>query len=505
MADKEAAPKYIEVIIISSSPDICLSPDKPCPYQIVAYFSDAQLFSTNVNLTICPATTMLTRITRVYGDEPGSGGGVTSHVNLGYCRPIAAASSTVRVNSQSLLRHDTEFEMNCAGPEGPGNTIGKAIYMASACMSSIAPDGAIQGDTDPPPGEEEDVPWYKKVGRGLAWGANQAKGAVVGVAKGGWEVVQFAGATAQYGTDFVLGPATEGVFGLFGASPPAWLPSGSRYMQSTQTIGQVSQAIWNDPGLVWEGLKAPFVEAWAKGEYGEAIGRGAFDIFGLKGLGKISGISKMLGKLENAGHFEDVFKVLKRADTVLPDEFASQADELLNLGRTEGKLNELVDGARQAGALDDLLKLGKLTPEEIDALVKAGKLTPEEAVLAKASAATDGAIVVRKAKPPHYTPTGPLKNKRVGHTFEKHGSHNTHELQLQAKNSGMPQGQWMDDAAAEDFIASKLPELTNGAKTFDLPPGLGQQINPDGSMISANKATLVPSGSGVKTAFPLFE
>ena len=98
-----------------------------------------------------------------------------------------------------------------------------------------------------------------------------------------------------------------------------------------------------------------------------------------------------------------------------------------------------------------------------------------------------------------------MRGKRIGHTFAKHGSHNTHALLLEAANSGRPVGQWVDDSAAEQFIASKLPELTEGTKTFDLPAGLGRQINPDGLFVPATKATLVPSSSGVKTAFPFAE
>jgi len=98
-----------------------------------------------------------------------------------------------------------------------------------------------------------------------------------------------------------------------------------------------------------------------------------------------------------------------------------------------------------------------------------------------------------------------MRGLRVGHTFTKHGSHNTDQLKAEASGSGRPVGQWWDDAAAEQFIASKLPELAQGLKTFDLPPGLGRQINPDGIFVPANKATLVPSKTGVKTAYPFAE
>jgi hypothetical protein len=104
-----------------------------------------------------------------------------------------------------------------------------------------------------------------------------------------------------------------------------------------------------------------------------------------------------------------------------------------------------------------------------------------------------------------YIPEGPMVGKRIGHTFNKHGSHNTEQLLKQAKGSGMPQGQWIDDVAAEKFIAERLDQIKNGAKTFELPPGMGRVVNPDGTFTQATHARLVPSNTGVKTAFPMIE
>jgi hypothetical protein len=97
---------------------------------------------------------------------------------------------------------------------------------------------------------------------------------------------------------------------------------------------------------------------------------------------------------------------------------------------------------------------------------------------------------------------GALAGKRVGHTFSKHGSSSTEQLLKEAKGSGRPVGQWLDDVAAEEFIAERLPQLKAGAKSFDLPEGLGRMVNPDGSFSPATHARLVPSGSGVVTAYP---
>jgi hypothetical protein len=59
---------------------------------------------------------------------------------------------------------------------------------------------------------------------------------------------------------------------------------------------------------IWEGLKQPYADAWHKGEYGEAFGRGAFDIASLllgtkgadkalKSLGIAGKTSRLLGGL----------------------------------------------------------------------------------------------------------------------------------------------------------------------------------------------------------------
>jgi RHS repeat-associated protein len=98
---------------------------------------------------------------------------------------------------------------------------------------------------------------------------------------------------------------------------------------------------------------------------------------------------------------------------------------------------------------------------------------------------------------------GAMDGKRLGHTFTKHGIENTNQLQLQAENSGIAQGQWIDNLAAEQIIFDNLGNLKNGAINVPIPEGVGRVINPDGTISPATHARLVPSGSGVKTAYPL--
>jgi hypothetical protein len=66
-----------------------------------------------------------------------------------------------------------------------------------------------------------------------------------------------------------------------------------------------------------------------------------------------------------------------------------------------------------------------------------------------------------------------------------------------------PQGQWLDNEAAAQFLAAERPYI-RGPASMTIPPGLGQIIMPDGSIVSATRATLVPSDKGgFTTAFPI--
>lgn len=137
-----------QAIVINMAPDVCLTPMGgvmvPVPYNITCQFDVAVMTSSNVNYQGLPAFTMASRLPTVKGDEPGVGGGVTSGVNLGFCKPTQH-SGTYRVNGQWVIRHGDQMDMNCAGPDGVGNTIGKITYVG------VGPVGAL------PDGEEDEV------------------------------------------------------------------------------------------------------------------------------------------------------------------------------------------------------------------------------------------------------------------------------------------------------------------------------------------------------------
>ena len=64
-------------------------------------------------------------------------------VNLGTCRPIQW-STTVRTEGNWVVRHDELFMMNCPGPKGTSNTLGKVVYVKIVQMAWVNPDGTIE-------------------------------------------------------------------------------------------------------------------------------------------------------------------------------------------------------------------------------------------------------------------------------------------------------------------------------------------------------------------------
>lgn len=118
-------------IITCLAPDVCKTQVGnavvPIPYMIISKLDWSDKTSTDVELTGMKAFNMDARTNKVTGDEPGSLGGVKSGVNKGWCRPQSNKTS-VFVNGAELLQNNNLYEMNCAGPEGAGNTIGRLMY-----------------------------------------------------------------------------------------------------------------------------------------------------------------------------------------------------------------------------------------------------------------------------------------------------------------------------------------------------------------------------------------
>jgi RHS repeat-associated protein len=95
--------------------------------------------------------------------------------------------------------------------------------------------------------------------------------------------------------------------------------------------------------------------------------------------------------------------------------------------------------------------------------------------------------------------------KSFQHTFLKHGegAKVTRSLTDTARSTGRPQGQWLDNQAAADLLQSHRAAGLEGPVSVPIPSGLGQVIMPNGSVVNASRATLVPGPNGFVTAYPI--
>jgi len=148
MGDKEFARKIPKAYVVTTTPNVCKSPTAPVPYVSFSKFDEAVYTADTVKMTRCVTFTMNSRLSRTFADEGGVGGGMKSQVFGGMCRPFKHQSSTVFAQGGEICRHDMLMEVNCAGPDGPGNTYGKVLYAESLSCASVTSEGEIVVEQD---------------------------------------------------------------------------------------------------------------------------------------------------------------------------------------------------------------------------------------------------------------------------------------------------------------------------------------------------------------------
>ena len=118
-------------MIVCMAPDVCKTQvgpaTVPIPYMIVSPLAMAQKTVPTVKIGNLEAFTMDSHTSSCTGDEPGALGGVVSGVNMGACRPIQG-NFTVMVDGKPLCHTTNMFMMNCASPQGVGNTVGQLVF-----------------------------------------------------------------------------------------------------------------------------------------------------------------------------------------------------------------------------------------------------------------------------------------------------------------------------------------------------------------------------------------
>jgi len=490
MADKEGTKLISEIIVVSQVPCVCKTGPGmiPTPYQIISKFDKAVDTATSVNFTGNPVFKSDSHISNCIGNEPGTGGGIVSGVNKGVCRPTSW-SKTVRVQGKWVVRHDDPFVMNCAGPKGPSNTIGKVIYIKFVQLAKVNSDGTIEverkgewNDSEGSVHTLESSEKYDAQGNLKEAQINiksdykdntsldierqlldnnvtlKERGELGPVlfyspilpetpAEKSWidSFADAASATGKqivgFGEGVVTTAIIEPIKGLYTIGKgtlrtiydlefghltshiddlPSWMPNRQRGIETLENTGKIvgtlgsgiydiSMGTTLPPELsaeirnrfpwlpnqergketlkpIWDGITQPIVNEWTSGNYGKAsgmvVGEFADVLLGEKGISKIA-------KLKYLNKLADTVKALNKVD------FLKFTDDLHNLG----KLDELVDVAKKADRLDELIDLGKLTPDEIDKLKKAGKLTDEQAEIAeKAYRSSDGVIIHAQLK-----------------------------------------------------------------------------------------------------------
>lgn len=153
MAENEAARKTCEPVVVSDSPDVCLTPPGvPVPYSIVSYFPSSTSTANTVLLTEDPTFTTVSSIPGVIGDEAGSLGGVCTGTNSGggWVHVVEGSHTpNVRAEGQLIVFHDSKMEMNCSSPLGPGNTVGTCLWQSTMRDAWVDEEGNVEGETDP--------------------------------------------------------------------------------------------------------------------------------------------------------------------------------------------------------------------------------------------------------------------------------------------------------------------------------------------------------------------
>lgn len=153
---RQVASKSIHAYVISLYGDVCWTPlgstMVPVMYNIHASLADAVGCAKNYRVNGEPAFTMASRIPFVRGNEAGTGGGIISGVNCGWCRPVEH-SKTWKVEHHWIVREGDLVAMNCAGPDGPANCFGKIMIVQEVAYAPPVSVGKTESvSTDPATG-----------------------------------------------------------------------------------------------------------------------------------------------------------------------------------------------------------------------------------------------------------------------------------------------------------------------------------------------------------------
>jgi WXG100 family type VII secretion target len=113
------------------------------------------------------------------------------------------------------------------------------------------------------------------------------------------------------------------------------------------TIKGLAYAVTH-PGELWDAITAPYREAWARGDYGEAIGRGTFEVLSM--LFPPGGGAAAKGVAKGADVAADVARVANVAsDLARGADLAGDAARIANVAEDAAGIARVADQAADAG------------------------------------------------------------------------------------------------------------------------------------------------------------
>jgi len=119
------------------------------------------------------------------------------------------------------------------------------------------------------------------------------------------------------------------------------------------------------PGELWDALKKPYTEAWARGDYGEAVGRGTFEVLSM--LFPPGGGAAAKGAVKAADVAGDVARVANAAsDVAHAADLAGDAARLAGQAADVARLDGAFTGARYIqGEMDTFAREGAQIYDQI--------------------------------------------------------------------------------------------------------------------------------------------
>ncbi|MFS4439333.1 PAAR-like domain-containing protein [Paracoccaceae bacterium GXU_MW_L88] len=132
-APPEVIPATDFAIAVSTSPDVCRAPDKPCPFPVFGQANDEKQFAVTVRSNGLDLKKWDSAFTNTYGDEAGVGKGMVSGTQGDVVAPTSH-SGIVRIEGQPIIRHRDSCTLN------NGNCPGEYVHVQDVAAHE-APDG----------------------------------------------------------------------------------------------------------------------------------------------------------------------------------------------------------------------------------------------------------------------------------------------------------------------------------------------------------------------------